>query len=97
MNNKDKTFPGIEPMTDSESLPMISVVIPTFNRSRLVVRALESALAQTYGNFEVIVVDDGSTDDTAATLKSFRGRIRYHYQENRGASSAQSDSASKSI
>jgi glycosyltransferase involved in cell wall biosynthesis len=69
--------------------PTVSVVIPTFNRSRLVVGAVDSALRQTVGGLEVIVVDDGSTDDTADRLRTYRDRIRYVYQENRGASAAQ--------
>jgi glycosyltransferase involved in cell wall biosynthesis len=67
----------------------VSVVIPTFNRARLVTRAVESALEQSRPAFEIIVVDDGSTDDTADRLKPYRDRIRYVYQENRGASAAQ--------
>lgn len=56
--------------------PLLSVVIPTWNRARLVCEAVESALSQRIGQVEVIVVDDGSTDDTANTLtRSFGSRI----------------------
>ncbi len=68
--------------------PQVSVVIPTFNRARSVVEAVESVLAQTYRGAEVIVVDDGSTDDTSAVLTTFGGRIRVIRQENGGVSSA---------
>jgi glycosyltransferase involved in cell wall biosynthesis len=68
--------------------PAISVIIPTYNRARIIGRAIESALAQTCQNFEVIVVDDGSTDDTAAILQGFQGRVRCLRQENRGVSAA---------
>jgi glycosyltransferase involved in cell wall biosynthesis len=68
--------------------PAVSVIIPTFNRARVIGRAVESALRQSYQNLEVIVVDDGSTDETAAVLKGFRDRVRYLRQENRGVSAA---------
>ena len=67
---------------------LVSVVIPTYNYGHFVEEAVESALSQTYTNIEVIVVDDGSTDDTGARLSRFGDRIRYHYQQNRGLSAA---------
>lgn len=68
--------------------PMVSVVIPTFNRGIFVVHAVESVLQQTYGSYEIIVVDDGSEDDTATKLRPYFNRIRYHRQENQGVSVA---------
>jgi len=68
--------------------PSVSVLIPTYNRSGLIVNALESVLAQTYNDYEIIVVDDGSTDATMQKLQPYRERIRYVYQENRGVSAA---------
>jgi glycosyltransferase involved in cell wall biosynthesis len=70
-------------------MPSVSVIIPTFNRSKLVVKALRSVLCQTYRDYEIIVVDDGSTDDTAKALMPYMDRIRYVYQANLGASAAQ--------
>ena len=67
---------------------MVSVIIPTYNRAAYIVEALESVFAQTYGDCEIIVVDDGSTDDTKAVLQSHMARIRYIYQENAGVSVA---------
>ncbi len=67
---------------------LVSVVIPTYNYAHFVTGAVESALAQTYTDREVIVVDDGSTDDTRDRLAPFDGRIRYIHQENRGLSAA---------
>lgn len=68
--------------------PTVSVIIPTYNRAHLIVEALESVFAQTYADFEVIVVDDGSTDDTEEILAPYRDRIRYIKQENAGVSAA---------
>jgi glycosyltransferase involved in cell wall biosynthesis len=70
-------------------MPTVSVIIPTFNRSKLVINAIQSVLCQTYQDYEIIVVDDGSTDDTAEALKPYMDRIRYVYQTNLGASAAQ--------
>ena len=67
---------------------LVSVVIPTYNYRCHVVEAVESALAQTYQPIEVIVVDDGSSDDTKQELLPFRERIRYRYQQNQGTSAA---------
>lgn len=69
--------------------PAVSVVIPTYNRSVLIVNAIESVLHQTYKDYEIIVIDDGSTDDTRERLKPYMNSIRYYYQENCGASAAQ--------
>jgi glycosyltransferase involved in cell wall biosynthesis len=66
----------------------VSVVIPTFNRARLVARAVESALDQQGVETEIIVVDDGSTDDTERVLTPFADRIRYIKQENQGVVAA---------
>jgi glycosyltransferase involved in cell wall biosynthesis len=69
--------------------PKVSVVIPTYNRATTVPRAIESVLAQTVTDLEVIVVDDGSSDDTGKVLgQMFGDRIRYYPQVNQGASVA---------
>lgn len=67
---------------------LVSVVIPAYNAAWCVERALDSALAQTYARREVVVVDDGSTDDTPAVLARYGDRIRVVRQDNRGLSSA---------
>lgn len=68
--------------------PLVSTVIPSYNYGRFVCDAVESALAQTYQPVEVIVVDDGSTDDTRQRLERFGGAIRYVHQQNKGLSAA---------
>jgi glycosyltransferase involved in cell wall biosynthesis len=71
-----------------ESSPLVSVVIPTYNRANLVVETVESVIAQTYPNVEIVVVDDGSTDDTVDTLGPYRGRVKLVRQPNAGRSVA---------
>jgi glycosyltransferase involved in cell wall biosynthesis len=72
-----------------ESLPLVSAVVTTYNYGRYLAGAVEGVLAQTYRNVEVVVVDDGSTDDTAAVVAQFADRgVRYVYQDNSGAAAA---------
>lgn len=64
--------------------PLVSAIIPTYNRADVVFEAVDSVLGQTYSNLEVIVVDDGSSDETAARLRRYGDRIRLVSQENAG-------------
>ena len=66
----------------------VSVIIPTYNRSKLVVETLRTVLDQTYRDKEVIIVDDGSTDDTESALSPYLDRITYIRQENQGVNAA---------
>lgn len=68
--------------------PRVSVVIPTYNREQWLANALDSVLAQTYGDYEILVVDDGSTDATQRVVARYGARIRYLYQDNAGVSAA---------
>lgn len=69
-------------------MPKVSVIIPTCNRAEKVAIAIDSVLAQTFADFELIVVDDGSTDDTPARLRDYGQRIKVVTQTNRGVSAA---------
>ncbi|MDP1808381.1 MAG: glycosyltransferase [Actinomycetota bacterium] len=67
---------------------LVSVVIPTHNRAALLRKAIDSVLAQTHQEFEIIVVDNGSTDETREMVGGYvakDARVRYHYQENSGS------------
>jgi glycosyltransferase involved in cell wall biosynthesis len=75
-------------MRDESMNPLVSVIIPTYNRAHVVPEAIESVLRQSYPHLEVIVVDDGSTDNTPECLQQFAGRIRVVTQENAGPAAA---------
>lgn len=68
--------------------PAISVVIPAYNAGRFICAAIDSVLAQTLPPLEIIVIDDGSTDDTRERLRAYVGKIRYFHQTNQGVSKA---------
>jgi glycosyltransferase involved in cell wall biosynthesis len=74
----------------------ISAVIPTYNYGRYIAEAVESALAQTMAPREVIVVDDGSTDDTEAVVRKFGDKVRYIRQENAGVCAARNRGVAES-
>jgi glycosyltransferase involved in cell wall biosynthesis len=68
---------------------MFSIIIPTYNRANLITKTLDSILKQTYQNFEVIIVDDGSTDNTSEVLKPYlNDRIKYYFKENQERAAA---------
>lgn len=69
----------------------ISIIIPTYNHSKFVCQAVESALAQTLPAYEIIVVDDGSTDETTEVLAKYKTQICYVKQENQGVSAARNN------
>jgi glycosyltransferase involved in cell wall biosynthesis len=70
------------------NLPKVSIVIPVYNGAKYLRQAIDSALAQTYANTEVIVVDDGSTDNSPAIAADYADKIRFFRKPNGGVASA---------
>ena len=75
-------------MNPIDTIPKVSVVVPTFNRGWILRDAVESVLNQNYADLELIVVDDGSTDDTLRILADYAGRLTIIRQANQGVSAA---------
>ncbi len=68
--------------------PMVSIIIPTYNRAAFLMEAVESVAQQTFQDFELIVIDDGSTDGTEKAVQKYHRQLIYRYQNNRGVSAA---------
>lgn len=73
--------------------PLVSVIIPTYNREKYIKKALESVFFQTFQDFEIIVIDDGSTDNTKSVLEPYikEGRVKYITQQNLKVSKARNN------
>ncbi len=82
-------------MQTTAKQPLVSVIIPCYNQGKFLRDALESVTQQTYQDLEIIVVNDGSHDDTAEVAKSFGERVSYVYQENAGQGAARNTGASR--
>jgi glycosyltransferase involved in cell wall biosynthesis len=78
----------VGPMQKPRQFPLVSVIIPTYNRSEMLKQAIDSVLAQDFDDFELIVVDDGSTDNTPEILDAYKDKIVYCRQDNKGVSAA---------
>jgi glycosyltransferase involved in cell wall biosynthesis len=74
----------------------VSVVIPTFNREKFITKALDSVMDQTYQDYEVVVMDDGSKDNTREIVENYGKKVSYFYQENRGIASARNEAIKRS-
>lgn len=72
----------------AESLPLVSVIVPVYNGARFLRRAIDSILAQHYPSLEIIVVDDGSTEDIAAAVSALPADVRFFRQDNAGPAAA---------
>lgn len=78
------------------NVPLVSVIIPAFNCANFIRKAIESVLGQTYQNIELIIIDDGSKDNTAEVITHFEDKVIYVYQENGGVSKARNAGIRKS-
>lgn len=76
--------------------PRVSVIVPVYNGAATVAAALDSIIAQSFGDFEIVAVDDGSTDDSIKVLERYRPRVRILNQQNRGPSAARNLGVSNS-
>ena len=83
-------------MPQNANTPLVSVIIPTYNRAWTLKKAIDSVLKQDYKNFELIIVDDGSTDETEALVKKYEKPVRYIQQPNMGVSAARNKGISAS-
>ena len=68
--------------------PLVTCVVPCFNGERYLDESLRSIVEQTHRELEIVVVDDGSTDGSAAVVRRWGAAVRYHHQENRGPGAA---------
>ncbi|MGD1808134.1 glycosyltransferase family 2 protein [Dapis sp. BLCC M126] len=71
-----------------KNIPQVSVVLPVYNEKHYIAQAIKSILNQSYTDYEIIVVDDGSTDGTRQTLECYSNKINYIYQRNQGSAAA---------
>ncbi|WP_205672099.1 glycosyltransferase family A protein [Ammoniphilus sp. YIM 78166] len=67
------------------------MIIPTYNRGKFITNAIESVLRQTYRDLEIVIIDDGSTDDTRSRVAPYGSPVRYIYQQNQGVSEARNN------
>jgi len=79
-------------------MPFFSIIIPSYNREKTIIRAIDSVLQQSFSDFEIIVVDDGSADSTKELVSSlYDNRIHYYYRANQGVCAARNYGASLAL
>jgi glycosyltransferase involved in cell wall biosynthesis len=89
LSNTLETLPRQPHVTTRPAEPLVSVIMPAYNAADYIEEAIESVLIQSYRNFELIVIDDGSTDNTRDIVASFKDdKIKYYYQKNKGLAGA---------
>ncbi|MCX5806896.1 MAG: glycosyltransferase family 2 protein [Proteobacteria bacterium] len=71
--------------------PLVSIIVPVYNRIEYIGEAIESVLAQTYGNYEIVIIDDGSVVDISGVLSSFQDKIHYVVQGHKGLAVARNN------
>jgi tetratricopeptide (TPR) repeat protein len=86
---------GIPRLAPDSRKSAVDIIIPCYNTGQYLKQAIDSALAQTYPHINVLVVDDGSTDDTREIVQSYEGRVEYFYQENKGLPAARNAGISR--
>ena len=75
-------------VSDGSEAPLVSVIIPSYNRAHFIAETIESVLRQTHRNIEIIIIDDGSVDETRSVVERFGSKVRYVWQENAGVGAA---------
>jgi len=90
----EKNFHPIKKGGIKKMDPAVSVVIPAFNAEKYIKESINSILSQTFQDFEIIVVDDGSTDNTGKIIKQYGSKVNYIFQENSGPSKARNTAIS---
>jgi glycosyltransferase involved in cell wall biosynthesis len=81
-------YGGRSTVASQQEMPLVSVIIPSYNHAHFVGEAIKSVLEQDYQHYEIILVDDGSTDNTREVVAQFGFKVRYIYQPNQGLSAA---------
>jgi len=83
---------------NKEKKILFSIIMPTYNRATMIAKAIESVINQTYTNWELIIIDDGSSDNTAEIINSYNdSRVKYFFRENRGKSVARNTGIDNSV